>query len=149
MVKALNDDDYDALEVGCDPEVGPNAPLSGDVLLDLLDALVEERGRVPAAEMLEVNCRTLAFCCDTRQVSRRMRRALVDFSNTGEAGGGESHVGDGLPDEGVVVLRQRTADLEDENAELRKLAGDQARQLEELTGRPRWKAQANRTKLPK
>ncbi len=86
---------------------------------------------MPAAEVLGVNYRTLALCCD----SRRMRRALVEFRERGGAGGGETGDGDGLPDKGVMVLRQRTADLEDENAELWKLAGDQARQLEELTGR--------------
>ncbi len=51
--------------------------------MDLLDAVVAERGRVPAAEALGVNYRTLAFCCDSRQVSRRMRQALLDLRDAG------------------------------------------------------------------
>ena len=31
--------------------------------MDLLDALVDERGRAPAARVLGVNCRTPAICC--------------------------------------------------------------------------------------
>jgi len=80
MVKALNDDDDDALVAECDPEMEPEALLSDDALLDLLDALVEERGRVPAALVLGVKYHTLAICCDSRQASRRMRRALLGFS---------------------------------------------------------------------
>ena len=137
MVKAVNHDDDATREVdyGAGPE--PDSPLLDGPLLDLLDALVEERGRVPAAQALGVNYRTLALCCDTREVSRRMRRALLDFRDLGGAVGGESEVGDGdgPPDEGVVVLRQRVAELEDENCGLRELADDQARQLEKLTRR--------------
>jgi len=105
--------------------------------LDLLDALVQERGRVPAAQALGVNYRTLALCCDTREVSRRMRRALVEFRDRGGSGGGETEDGNGEGplDGDRAVLRQRVAELEDENAELRDLADDQARQLEELTRR--------------
>jgi len=136
MVKALNHDD-DALVAECDPGKKPEAPLSDDALLDLLDALVEERGRVPAAQALGVNYRTLALCCDSREVSRRMRRALVEFRDRGGAGGGETEDGNGEGplDGDRAVLRQRVAELEDENAELRDLADDQARQLELLTRR--------------
>ena len=74
----MNDDDDAALVQGHDPVMEPD-----DALLDMLDALVEERGRVPAAEVLRVNYRTLALCCDSRQVSRRIRRALVGFRNAG------------------------------------------------------------------
>ncbi len=135
MVKALNHDDAAAPVAECDPgtEPDPHPPLSDDALLDLLDALVDARGRVPAAGVLGVNYRTLALCCDSRQVSRRMRRALVEFRERRGVGGGEAGDGDGPPDEGVAALRQRVAELEDENAELRELADEQARQLEELT----------------
>ena len=44
-------------------------------------------------------------------------------------------VGDAPPDADVEALRQRVAELEDENAELRELADGQACQLEELAGR--------------
>ena len=95
MVKSVCDQDEPALEWGQEPEVEPQAPLSDALLLDLLDALVEERGRVPAAQILGVNYRTLALCCDSRQVSRRMRRALVEFRDRGGSGGGETEDGNG------------------------------------------------------
>ena len=137
MVKPLNDDDDATLEVYQDSDVEPDTLLSDGPLLDLLDALVEERGRVPAAQALGVNYRTLALCCDSRQVSRRMRRALADFRDRGGSGAGETEGedGDGPPDGDGAVLRQRVAELEDENAELRELADDQAGQLEVLTRR--------------
>ena len=137
MVKALNHDDDASLEVDQDFNVEPDTPLSDGPLLDLLDAPVEERGRVPAAQVLGVNYRTLALCCDYRQVSRRMRRASVEERDRVEDGGRETVVGDGHgpPNEGVMALRQRVAELENENAELRELADEQALQLEELTRR--------------
>ncbi|MXZ89867.1 MAG: hypothetical protein F4W95_10055 [Chloroflexi bacterium] len=61
----VKDHDDPALEWDLEPEVEPQAPLSDDALLDLLDALVEERGRVPAAQVLGVNFRPLVLCCDT------------------------------------------------------------------------------------
>ena len=48
----MNHDDYAALEVDCDPGTEPDAAPSDGPLLDLLDALVEERGRAPAAKPL-------------------------------------------------------------------------------------------------
>ena len=135
-MKALNDDDDGALVEECNPGQEPDTPLSDDALLDLLDALVEERGRVPAAQLLGVNYRTLALCCDSRQVSRRMRRALLEFRNMGGVVSGETENGDGAgpPDGDAAALRQRVSELE-ENAQLRELADDQARQLEELNRR--------------
>ena len=122
-------------EVGASGQAEPS--LSDDLLLDLLDALVEERGRVPAAQILGVNYRTLANCCDSRQVSRRMKQALVDFRNAGTSVIGEAADGDGNdpPDAGVAALRQRVDELEDENSRLRELADDRARQIEQLTRR--------------
>ena len=114
---------------------GAEPSLSDDLLLELLDALVEARGRVPAAQVLGVNYRTLANCCDTRQVSRRMRRVLEEFRERGGAGEKEDGDGDGPPDGDVAVLHQRVADLENENSQLRELADEQAGQLEELTRR--------------
>jgi len=117
MAKALNDDDDASLEVDCEPGTESDA-----ALLDLLDALVEERGRVPAAQVLGVNYRTLALCCDSLQVSRRMRRALVEFRDRGGDGGSETvdGDGDGPPDGEVAALWERVAELEDEKAELRE-----------------------------
>ncbi len=83
MVKSLNDDDEPALEVSHAPRLEPGALLSDGTLLDLLDALVEERGRVPAVEVLGVNYLTLALRCDARQVSRLMQSPMVEFSMRG------------------------------------------------------------------
>ena len=90
-------------------------------------ALVEERGRVPAAQGLGVNHRTLAICCDSRQVSLRMRRALLDFRNRG----GETENGDG----DAEALARRVSHLEDEKCGLRELADERACHLEELRRR--------------
>ena len=79
MVKPVNDLDEPAIDVEHEPGADLDTPLSDDLLLDLLDALVDGQGRVPAARVLGVNYRTLSHCCDTRQVSRRMRLALVEF----------------------------------------------------------------------
>ena len=49
-----------------------NAVHDGDdaLLLDLLDALVNDRGRTAAARDLGVNYRTLVNCWDSRRVSQ-------------------------------------------------------------------------------
>ena len=122
-------------DVGAADEAEPS--LSDDLLLDLLDARVEERGRVPAARVLGVNYRTLASCCDTRQVSRRMRQALADFRERGSDGNGETvtSYSERPPDGDGAALRERVAELEDENTELRELADEQAIRLEELNRR--------------
>lgn len=137
MVKPVNDHDHPDLGVDYDPGAEPDTPLSDDALLDLLDALVGEQGRVPTARVLRVNYRTLSNCFDFRQVSRRMRRALVEFRDAGGDGGGEARNGvDGASlAANVDALRQRAAEQENENAELRSLADEQARQLEEVTYR--------------
>ena len=98
--------------------------------MDLLDALVKDRGRVAAAEALGVNYRTMMACYDSRRVSRRMRKALEEFRDAGEASGTEVD-GDGAADE-VETLRQRVAELEEEARGLRGLAETQAGQLEEF-----------------
>ena len=111
---------------------GADAPLSDGPLLDLLDALVESRGKVAAAEALGVNYRTMTNCYDSRRVSRRMRRALQEFR---DARGVEVEVGDGddvSTDSQVEALGKRAVELEEENRELRELVESQANQLEEL-----------------
>ena len=45
----------------------PDFPLSDAPLLDLLDALVNDLGRVAAAEALGVNYRTMTACYDSRR----------------------------------------------------------------------------------
>ena len=110
-------------------------PLSDDPLLDLLDALVESRGKVAAAEALGVNYRTMMNCYDSRRVSRRMRRALEEFR---DARGVEIEVGDGddvSTDSQVEALGKRAAELEEENRELRELVEAQSNRMEELKRR--------------
>ena len=119
-------------------EPGVNGPsdgviilLSDEPLLDLLDALVNDRGRVAAAEALGVNYRTMMACYDSRRVSRRMRKALEEFRGAGTEAGGTEVDSDGAADE-VETLRQRVAELEEEARGLRGLVETQACQLEEL-----------------
>ena len=110
-----------------------NIPLSDGPLLDLLDALVEQRGKVAASKALGVNYRTMMNCYDSRHVSRRMRQALEEFRDAGAGmeGGGAEVDDDGAVDE-VETLRQRVAELEEEARGLRGLVETQAGQLEEL-----------------
>ena len=113
---------------------GADAPLSDGPLLDLLDALVESRGKVAAAEALGVNYRTMTNCYDSRRVSRRMRRAVQEFR---DARGVEVEVGDGdvvSTDSQVEALGKRAAELEEENRESRELVEAQSVQLEALQG---------------
>ena len=104
---------------------GADAPLSDGPLLDLLDALVESRGKVAAAQALGVNYRTMMNCHDSRRVSRRMRRALQEFRD-------RTNGDDAGTDEQIEALGKRAAELEDENRELRELVEAQANWLEEL-----------------
>ena len=100
--------------------------------MDLLDALVESRGKVATAQALGVNYRTMTNCLDSRRVSRRMRRALREFR---DARGVEIEVGDGddvSTDSQVEALGKRAAELEEENRELRELVEAQSVQLEAL-----------------
>ena len=113
-----------------DPVGEQNIPLSDGPLLDLLDALVEQRGKVAASKALGVNYRTMMNCYDSRHVSRRMRQTLEEFRDAGEASGTEVD-DDGAADE-VETLRQRVAELEEEARGLRGLVETQAGQLEEL-----------------
>ena len=84
-----------------------------------------------AAEALGVNYRTMMACYDSRRVSRRMRKALEEFRDAGTEAGGAEVDGDGAADE-VETLRQKVAELEEEDRGLRRLVETQAGQLEEL-----------------
>ncbi len=139
MVRTVNDRDEHAFEVDHDPGEEPDTPLSDDALLDLLNVLVAERGRVSAARVLTLNYPTLALCCDSREVSRRMRQALVDFRDAGaadEGGDVAPEVGDGNAGElDGDALERRVARLDTENARFREFVDSQARRLEELERR--------------
>ena len=116
-----------------DPGDGRDTHLSDQSLLDLLDSLVNNRGRVAASEALGVNYRTLVNCYESRRVSRRMRQVLQEFRDA-EAGDGEPEVVDGDGEAGgdAESVGERVAALEAENRELRETAEAHAEQLEEL-----------------
>ena len=90
-------------------------------LLDLLDALVNDRGKVAAAEALGVNYRTLAACYDSRHVSRRMRRALEEHRNVAIVDG-DDPAGDDAGDvsKKLAALEERVTALEEENHALKE-----------------------------
>ena len=142
MVKPVRDQEEPAFGADHDPGVEPDVPLSDEALLELLDGLVNDRGRVPAARTLGVNYRTLANCCDSRQVSRRMRQALGDFRKAGDFGDAGTGVADHAvgqddpesgQDDNRRVLEGRVAELEEKNRRLRETVAEQAHRLEELT----------------
>ena len=104
---------------------GMNIPLSDALLLDLLDALVSDLGKVAAAEALGVNYRTLVACHESRRVSRRMRRALEEYRDTADGDAGD------IADE-VGSLERRVVALEKENRALREAIEAQAEQSAQL-----------------
>ena len=103
-------------------------------LLDLLDALVDDRGRVAAAEALGVNYRTVTRCQQSRRVTRRMRQVLQEFRDSGVAGGDGPGVvvGDGEGADTEETADERAAALEQENRELRDTVEVQAEELDRL-----------------
>ncbi len=112
-------------------------------LLDLLDALVNDRGRTAAARALGVNYRTVMNCYESRRVTRRMRQVLEEFRDaavTVETGsdvdpGVQVDDGEGVKEGQGESLEQRVAGLEEENRALRQLAEGQAEQLGTLVSR--------------
>ena len=111
------------------------APLSDDPLLDLLDALVEERGSVAAAEALGVNYRTLMRCHDSRKISRRMRKALEEYRDATVDGGDEQDDDAGDIAEKVAALEQRVEAWEEAHDALAETVESQAQRLAELESR--------------
>jgi len=109
-----------------------DAPLSDDSLLDMLDALVNDRGKVAAAEALGVNYRTMVTCHESRHVSRRMRKALAEFRDATFDGGGEHDDDAGDVMEKVAALEERVAALEEAHGVLMGTVETQAKELAEL-----------------
>ena len=109
-----------------------DAPLSDDPLLDLLDALVNDRGKVAAAEALGVNYRTMVTCHESRHVSRRMRKALAEFRDKRVDGGDaqDDEAGDIVAR--VTALEERVAAMEEAYGALVETVEAQAKQLTEL-----------------
>ena len=112
-----------------------NIPLSDEPLLDLLDALVEQRGKVAAAEALGVNYRTMVSCHESRHVSRRMRRALEEYRDATIDGGDDQDDDTGDIAEKVATLEERVAALEEAHGTLVKAVEAQAKHLTELERR--------------
>ena len=103
-------------------------------LLDLLAALVNDRGPTGAAEALGVNYRTVTRCQQSRRVSRRMRQVLQEFREARDAADdGPGVVANaGVEDGAGESPHDRVAALEWENRELRETVEAQAVELEEL-----------------
>ena len=107
---------------------GEDAPL-----LDLLDALVNDRGRVAAAEALGVNYRTVARCQQSRRVSRRMRQVLQEFRDSHDVD--DDGPGTVAGADAGETQQDRAAALEQENRTLRETVEAQAEELEALRRR--------------
>lgn len=111
-------------------------PLSDGPLLDLLDALVNDRGRVAAAEALGVNYRTMVASYESRRLSRRMRRALEEYRDAGVDGDEhDAAEGDGMVEGKSESLDRRVEVLEEESQTLREAVEAQAEQLAQLERR--------------
>ena len=111
---------------------GMSIPLSEDPLLDLLDVLVSDRGKVAAAEALGVNYRTMVTCHESRHVSRRMRKALAEFRDKHGDGGDEQDDEAGDIVARVTALEERVAAMEEAYGALVETVEAQAKQLTEL-----------------
>ena len=112
---------------------GMNNPLSDVPLLDLLDGLVSDQGKIAAAEALDVNYRTMVACYESRRISRRMRRALEEYRDgaVDDAVGADGDDADDMTEK-VVALEQRVIALEEEHEDLREIVEAQAKHLTEL-----------------
>ena len=103
--------------------------------MDLLDALVNDRGKVAAAEALGVNYRTMIVCYESRRVSRRMRRALEEYRD-GDVDDGYKQ-GDDADDiaEKLAALEERVMALEKARGALVETLEAQGKRLTELEGK--------------
>ena len=101
--------------------------------MDLLDALVNDRGRTAAAQALGVNYRTVVRCQQSRRVSRRMRQVLQEFRDS--QGVSDNGPGIGAEDGAEEAREHRAAALERENRELQETVEAQAQELEALRRR--------------
>lgn len=69
--------------------------------------MVDELGSVPASNVLGVNCRTLALCCNLLRVSRPIQLAPADFRMRVCCGRGQTEsVGEGK-DQGHATTKNR------------------------------------------
>ena len=107
-------------------------------LLDLLDALVNDRGPTGAAEALGVNYRTVTRCQRSRRVTQRMRQVLQEFRDSQDVSGDGPDVGagDGTRADGAGESQHDlVAALERETRELRETVEAQTEELEALRRR--------------
>ena len=118
-------DDGPGVGDGCGSGEADDQPL-----LDLLDALVNDRGPTGAAEALGVNYRTVSRCQRSRRVTRRMRQVLAEFRDG--QGAGNDGPGDGVEDDTGESRQEMEAALEQENRELRATVEAQAEELDAL-----------------
>ena len=123
------DDDGLGVEDGCGARDADDQPL-----LDLLDALVNDRGPTGAAEALGVNYRTVTRCQQSRRVTRRMRQVLQEFRDARDVcdDGSEVGAGDDADERAEETAQNLVAAMERENRELRETVEVQAEELEAL-----------------
>ena len=96
--------------------------------MDLLDALVSDRGQGGRGRGPRVNYRTMAACYESRRVSWRMRRTLEEFRDKHVDGGDEQ-------DNEAGDTAERIAALEEAHGDIVETVEAQARQLAELERR--------------
>ena len=99
-------------------------------LMALLAELVRERGRLGAAEALDLDPRTVAAALKRGTLSRRVRSALERVS-TAEEQAEEDWVAEGEPATGRVGLAERMAAVEQEVQEFRELVVEGTTALQE------------------
>ena len=90
-------------------------------LPDLLDTLVNNRGRIVAAEAPGTDYRTMSACYECQRVYRPMRRALEEYPDA-DVDGDEQ-------DDDVHDVVEMAAALEKENRALREAVEVQAEPL--------------------
>ncbi len=100
-------------------------------MVEQLKRLVDEHGRVKGAELLGVNFRTLAVSIESGKLSRRMREALEQTTETDQGLSGPAR--DEVDEKEKLAIR--LAALEEEVGSLRTLVDEQSEEMQELATR--------------
>ena len=100
-------------------------------LVEQLKRLVDEHGRVKAAEMLGVNFRTLAASIESGKLSRRMRESVRKYAVGADS---QATPTPDVADE-AEALKKRVADLGEEVGTLRAIVEQQSVEFTGLAAR--------------
>lgn len=100
-------------------------------LVEQLKRLVDEHGRVKAAELLGVNFRTLAASIESGKLSRRMGESVRKYA---KAAGSQATPTPHVDDE-AQALEKRVADLEEEVGTLQGIVEEQSEEFTRLAAR--------------